>query len=209
MGWKAACILVNERETGYLGTLPEHDSSAARDLIERLGLGPYRSLGLTDFDSGVYPERGRLVIGAYDGAAIVAEQDLVFGTVTGATGLILARLLELFPAAGLLVLELHSVVNYFAYASYRQGQLERAFAGSADDGVLVEMGEVQPEERDYFARSVVRDGARSFELDGATWTVDQVGESLAFAMASRFLGEPLDAFAGEDLIVEEFDESAS
>jgi hypothetical protein len=209
MGWKAACILVNERETGYLGTLPQHDAPAARNLIEQLGLGPYRSLGLTDFDSGVYPERGRLVIGAYDGAAIVAERDLVYGTVTGQTGLILARLLELFPAAEVLVLELHSVVNYFAYASYRQGRLQRAFAGSAEDGVMVEMGAVQPEERDYFARSVVRDGVRSFELDGATWTVDQVGESLAFAMASRFLGEPLDEFACEDLIVEEFDESAS
>jgi hypothetical protein len=209
MGWKAACILVNEREPGYLGTLPPHDSPAAHDLIERLGLGPYRSLGLTDFDSGVYPEPGRLVIGAYDGAAIVAERDLVVGTVTGETGTILARLLGLFPAAELLVLELHSVVNYFAYASYRQGRLQRAFAGSADDGVLVEMGQVQPEERDYFARSAVREGVRVFELDGATWTVDQVGESLAFAMASRFLGEPLDEFACEDLIVEEFDEQAT
>lgn len=209
MGWKAACILVNERETGYLGTLPQHDSPAARDLIERLGLGPYRSVGLTDFDYGVYPERGRLVIGAYDGAAIVAERDLVHGTVTGETGLILARLLELFPAAELLVLELHSVVNYFGYASYRHGQLQRAYAGSADDGVLVEIGQVQPEERDYFARSVVRDGIRSFELEGATWTVDQVGEDLTFAMASRLLGEPLDEFAGEDLTVEEFDKLAS
>jgi hypothetical protein len=209
MGWKAACILVSERETGYLGTLPQHDSLAARDLIARLGLGPYRSLGLTDFDHGIYPARGRLVIGAYDGAAIVAERDLVVGTVTGKTGLILARLLERFPAAELLVLELHSVVNYFAYASYRQGQLLRAYAGSADDGVLVELGQVQPEERDYFARSVVRGGVRVFELDGATSTVDQVGESLAFAMASQFFGKPLDAFAGEDLIVEEFDELAS
>lgn len=191
MGWKAACILVNEREPGYLGTLPKHDSQAARDLVDQLGLGSYRSLGLTFFDSGIYPEDGHLVIGAYDRAAIVASQDLIFGAVTGENARVLHRLLELFPAAELLVMELLSVVNYWAYAYYRQGALQRAYAGSADDGVLVETGELQPQEDDYFAHSVVRDGVRSFELDGETWTADQVGASLTLSMASRFLGNSL------------------
>jgi hypothetical protein len=192
MGWKAACILINEREPGYLGTLPEHDSQAARDLVDQLGLGSNRSLGLTDFDSGIYPKDGHLVIGAYAGAAIVASQDLVFGTVTGENTHVLRRLLELFPAAELLVMELHSVVNYWAYAYYRHGELQRAYGGSADDGVLVELGELQSEERDYFAHSVVQDGIRTFELDGETWTADQMGESLTFSMAIRFLGNSLD-----------------
>jgi hypothetical protein len=204
MGWKAACILVNEREPGYLGTLPTHHSPAARDLADQLGLDSYRSLGLTDFDAGLFPEEGHLVIGAYDGAAIVASQNLIFGTVTGDNARVLQWLLERFPAAELLVLELQSVVNYFAYAYYRQGMLQRAFAGSAEDGVLVETGEVQPEEHDYFAHSTVRDGERSFELHGQSWTVDQVGDSLAFRMARRFLGTSLDEFASEALTVEEF-----
>jgi hypothetical protein len=204
MGWKAACILVSEREPGYLGTLPEHDSHAARELIGQLDLGLRRSVGLTTFDPGLYPDDGHLVIGAYDGAAIVASQDLIFGAVTGENDRVLQRLLKLFPAAELLVIELLSVVNYFAYAYYRQGVLQRAYAGSAEDGVLVETGEVQPEEHDYFAHSTVRDGERSFELDGESWTVDQVGDSLAFRMASRFLGMSLDAFTGEALTVEEF-----
>ena len=140
MGWKAACILVNEREPGYLGTLPTHHSQAARDLADQLGLGSYRRLGLTDFDAGIYPEDGHLVIGVYDGAAIVASQDLIFGAVTGENDRVLQRLLKLFPAAELLVIELLSVVNYFAYAYYRQGVLQRAYAGSAEDGVLVETG---------------------------------------------------------------------
>jgi hypothetical protein len=204
MGWKAACILVNEREPGYLGMLPEHDSQAARELTQQLDLGPYRSLGLTTFDYGMYPDRGHLVIGAYDGAAIVADQDRIFGAVTGANGRVLQRVLQRFPAAELLVIELHSVVNSFAYASYRHGELQRAYAGSADDGVLVETGELQPEEHDYFTHSAVRDGVRSFELDGETWTVDQVGDGLAFRMASRFLGQSMDEFACEALTVEEF-----
>ncbi len=209
MGWKAACILVNEREPGYLGTRPQYDAQAARELIRQLDLISYRSIGLTSFDPGLYPADGHLVIGAYNGAAIVASQDLIFGTVTGENDQALQRLQALFPAAEILVIELLSVVNYFAYAYYRQGVLQRAYAGNAEDGVLVETGEIQPEERDYFARSTVRDGVRFVELDDETWTVDQVGDSLTFRMASRFLGVPLDEFAGEELVAEEFIQSDS
>jgi uncharacterized protein DUF6928 len=210
MGWKAACILVNEREPGYLGTLPTHHSQAARDLADQLGLGSYRRLGLTVFNAGIYPEDGHLVIGAYDGAAIVASQDLIFGAATGENTRVLRRLLDLFPAAELLVMELHSVVNYWAYAYYRAGELQRAYAGSADDGVLVETGEVQPEERDYFVHSVVQHGVRTFTRHGETWTADQMGESLTLSMAGRFVGESLDE-ADEILYltVEEFAEPSS
>jgi Family of unknown function (DUF6928) len=119
MGWKAACILMSEREPGYLGTLPAHNSQAARGLTEQLYLGSYRSIGLTDFDYGMYPDRGHLVIGAYDGAAIVAGQELIFGTVTGENVRVLRTLLDLFPAAELLVIELHSVVNYLVVTLLR------------------------------------------------------------------------------------------
>jgi hypothetical protein len=210
MGWKAACILVNEREPGYLGTLPKHDTQAARHLADQLGLGSYRSLGLTDFDSGIYPKDGSLVIGAYAGAALVASQELIFGAVTGENTRVMQRLLELFPAAELLVMELHSVVNYWAYAYYRSGELQRAYAGSAEDGVLVETGEVQPEERDYFAHSVVQNGIRTFTSEGETWTTDQMGESLTLSMAGRFVGQSLEE--ADDifyLTVEEFAESSS
>ena len=206
MGWKAACILVSEREPGYLGALPQHDPVAAHDLIVRLGLGSCPSLRLTDFDYGVYPESGRFVIGAYNGAAIVAGQDLVFGMVIGEKGDVLRQLLELFPAAEILVIELHSAVNYFGYAYYRGQELQRAYAGSAEDGVLVERGELQPEEQDYFAHSEVRDGMRYFDLDGETWTVDQIGEILVFAMASKFLGKPLNQLSLKNLTVEELEE---
>ena len=39
MGWKASCILVNERGPGYLGTMPAHDPHRARELIADLGSG--------------------------------------------------------------------------------------------------------------------------------------------------------------------------
>ena len=207
MGWKTACILINERERGYLGTLPTHDQRTARELIARLGLGSYQSLGLTDFDYGMYPAEGRLVIGAYPGTAIVASQDLVFGTVTGEKTALLNKLLESFPTAELLVLELHSVSNYFAYACYDQGKLLRAYAGSADDGILIEVGELQPEEEALFVRSTMRNGVLYFTFadDNEEYTIDQIGEEIVFSLAARFFDAPLDEFASEDLIVEEFE----
>ena len=62
MGWKASCILINEREPGYLGTMPPHDPERARTLIADLGLGRYRSRGTTTFEEGIYPDH--LVVGA-------------------------------------------------------------------------------------------------------------------------------------------------
>jgi hypothetical protein len=76
--------------------------------------------------------------------------------------------------------------------------------------VLVETGQVQPEERDYFVHSVVPQGVRTFTRHGATWTADQRGESLTLSMAGRFVGESLDE-ADEILYltVEEFAEPSS
>jgi hypothetical protein len=56
MGWKASCILINERGPGYLGTMPPHDPERARGLIADLGLGPCRSRGMTTVDEGIYPD---------------------------------------------------------------------------------------------------------------------------------------------------------
>jgi hypothetical protein len=56
MGWKASCILINERGPGYLGTMPPHDPERARRLIADLGFGPCRSRGLTTFEEDIYPD---------------------------------------------------------------------------------------------------------------------------------------------------------
>lgn len=209
MGYKAACILVNERGPGYLGTFPKHDPQAARNLVARLGLGTYASIGLRTFETDICPKPGVLGIGAYDGAAILGSQELVSGAVTGENIRFLSVVLGLFPDAEVLVLELYSAVNYFGYAYYSRGSLRRAYAGDADHGIFIETGTPQPEEQPFFAHSMVRDGVRTFELDGETWTVDQIGENLAFAMAGRFLGKPLDQFNEWELGTEEFAKVAS
>ena len=190
MGWKASCILVNEREPGYLGTMPPHDPGRAERLIADLGLGRHRSRGMTTFDEGIYPEH--LVVGAYDGAAVIGHPEIGNSCLDSGADPLTARILAAFPQAAVLRVGLHSVVNLWSYAYFEAGRLVRAYGGCADEGVMLDVGDLLPEERPHFERSVVRDGRRYFyaEIDGRDEEFDAsaYGEELAFEVMGRFFG---------------------
>lgn len=205
MGWKASAVLVNERDPGYFATAPRHDPVRARELGERLGMFPrrgVRSIGTFALWEEIYPaERSRVAVGAYDGAAAFVSQQLIGCTNRTPTPR-LQRILAEFPAASVLAIELHSVVNLFGYAWYDRGLLRRAYGGDADSGVTVDVGELLPAERPYFERSIIRGGERLF-LSEATGTVEEVdaaafGEELVFAVSATFLGFRFD----EDGVIE-------
>lgn len=201
MGWKASCILINEDEPGYLGTILTHDKKRARRLIRALDLGKARSLGMTTLMKGLRPDD--LVVGAYDGAAIVAAPEVVRSCFSAASNRelskadpLLGRVFQVFPRAEILCLVLDSVVDLFGYAYYVGGTLARAFGGSDDDPVSMDMGDLQPEEQAIFEKSFVRHGQRIFtvELNGETEEVDApaVGVQLAFEMTRKFFGCRMD-----------------
>src|SRR5437868_2493924 len=112
MGWKAWCVLINEREPGYLGTMPPHDQDRARRLIADLGLGRFRSRGMTTFDEGIYPDC--LVIGAYEGGAFIGAPKLFDPFEPMGRSSFIPRILKVFPKAAVLSVCLHSVVNLFS-----------------------------------------------------------------------------------------------
>ncbi|MEW4568865.1 hypothetical protein AB1L88_13455 [Tautonia sp. JC769] len=211
MGWKASCILVNDREPGYLGTLPAHDAEATRRLIDDLGLGPARSKGMTSFDEGMYPRD--LVIGAYDGAAVIGSPTVGEHCFTLGDDPLMRRVLDRFPEAEIARIGLHSVVNFWSYEFFDRGRLRRAYGGSADDGVLVDLGELLPEERPHFERSAMRDGERVFlvEVNGTTEEFDPstYGEELVFDVMGRFFGANIARSTGEHdpfaLVMEAFE----
>jgi hypothetical protein len=190
MGWKASCILINERGPGYLGTMPQHDPERARGLIADLELGPCHSRGMTTFDQGIYPDH--LVLGAYDGAAVIGTPDLIYSSEPMGRNPLILRILKTFPQAAVLPVCLHSVVNLFSYAYFEHGVLLRAYGGAADEGVVVDEGELLPEERPHFERSLVRDGKRFFYADiggrVAEFRAEAYGETLAFEVMARFFG---------------------
>ncbi|MFO0891090.1 MAG: hypothetical protein U0790_18340 [Isosphaeraceae bacterium] len=190
MGWKASCILISERNPQHLVTMPTHDPERARRLISDLGLGPFQSRGMTTFDVGIFPET--LVIGAYEGAWIIGHPDIATVCLEPRADPMTARILAAFPDAAVLRIGLNSVVNLWGDAYFEQGKLVRAFGGSADDGVVLDEGDLLDEERPHFERSVVRDGQRFFfaDIDGQMEEFDTsaFGEELTFEIMGRFLG---------------------
>jgi hypothetical protein len=69
----------------------------------------------------------------------------------------------------------------------------RAFAGDIDADVTLDFGKIQPEEKPHFDRSYVKNGKRFFKSGWfGEFNTPAYGESLVFAMTSRFLGSPLD-----------------
>lgn len=145
---------------------------------------------MTTLDVGIYPDT--LVVGSYDGAAIVDHPVIVDACLSPGADPLTARVLAAFPGAAVLRVGLHSVVNLWSYAYFENGRLIRAFGGSADDGVVLDEGDLFAKERPHFERSVVRDGQRYFyaETDGQAEEFDAsaFGEELTFGVMSRFLG---------------------
>jgi hypothetical protein len=190
MGWKASCVLISEREPWHLASMPTHDPEKARRLILDLGLGPHRNRGVTTFEEGIYPDR--LVIGAYKGVAIIGHPRLVRACLEPRADPLTERILTVFPRAAVLRVGLHSVVNLWSYAYFEEGRLVRAHGGSADDGVVLDEGDLLDEEKPHFERSVVRNGQRFFyaEINGETEEFDAsaYGEELVFEVMGRLLG---------------------
>jgi hypothetical protein len=189
MGWSATCILVNEREPGYLGSFPQHDSLVAHTLVKKLGLGPICASSISNLDAGLSPKPNWICVGAYSGASILAGVPGLIGCVERSGNPLLKKLLEAYPRASLLLMELASSNNHFGYAYFFKGSLMRALAGDAQRGIVVNFGDPQPEEISILA------AAPNSEIP-------KRGEALAFGMSQRFFGFPFDRFPAEKLTVE-------
>lgn len=210
MGWHAQFLIVARPPLPVLDDFPTHDPARARDLLRRLGCAPDRmETAHGTFAEGMSPRGWAVGVGAYGRGCIVSGNPVDEGLAEGHPSYALRACLRVYPGAQALAVGLVSTVNYFAYALYdAEARPVRAYAGSADEGVTVEQGVVQPEEAPHFAGSFFRDGQRAFVSDVTgkpeEFTSDALGEGLAFAMCARFFGAPLDEFASEDLPMELF-----
>ena len=203
MGWKAASIFVNERGPGYFGTLPPHNPEKARKICHSLGLS-FSNTKQSTFENGLYPPAGTFALGAYEGGLILADQDELIGCSGEDDDPTVLKILHQYPDASILCITLHSVVNHWGYALYENSKLLRRFVGDADDGIALEEGQLQPEEKTLFERSrQTEPGRRIFQIDinGVTeeFPENAAGEELVFRMASRFFGQPLDHCKPVDL----------
>jgi hypothetical protein len=207
MGWKANCILLSENGGPVFANLPPHQPDKARQVLAALGLGDATFKSETDFLEAIYLPNDDIGIGAYDGGLILCGVEIDLPEKESAQKVVDA-LFQLYPNATILELGLHSVVNFFHYKLWMGGKIVRHFAGSADDGLVSNVGEHLPEEEPHFKKSEMRDGELVFvtEHQGKKheYDVSAYGEELLFSVASRFLGERLDSCKSENLKIELF-----
>lgn len=175
MGWKASCIFVSEQGPGFFAKERANDPAKCRELADALGFEKYRFEAESTLMDGIHPDNNiiprRLVIGAYEGGCFVGHNSLWMATSKNNTsaGPLLDQVIERFPNATVLVIGLHSVVDFWMFALYEKGRLIRQSGGTGDDGVIVDNGESLPIE------------SKGYE-----------GEDLVFHVTALMTGYPLD-----------------
>ena len=198
MGFKTATVFVTTREPEYFSTNPMYLPEKAEALIEQLGLGPAVKTENTlwPYTECMYPPGDQFCLGAYEHGFILSDQRLY--EFSEGDNTLHKIILKGYPTANILAIVLHSVVDLYGYDIYEKGKRIRFLAGSSDDGVIHDFGDLQPEEKPIFDQSSIVDGERIFKLDikGRLEEFDMsgTGESLVFAVTKRYLGFEIDHY---------------
>lgn len=208
MGWKTSIIIASQQAQPNLAKGVVHDAEFA-DRIAAALPGDYTYVGHSTFEQGAYPYNGNLYVGAYDRSLIIGHMDLAGSCFNGDVPPVVSAIESFLPGATVLALELHSVVNLYGYALFETQVLVRGRAGSADDGVFLDIGEPLLEEQPLFARSVFNDDGEQVwpeEFDGVVEEMDHscMGEEFVFEVSRRFLGERFDCFDHDRLPMSEY-----
>lgn len=208
MGWKTSIIIASQQGQPDLASSPHHDAVVA-DRIAATLPGEYAYLGKSTFEEGAYPRNGNLYIGAYQRAVVIGHMDLAGSCFNGDVPPVVGALDQALPGATILALELHSVVNLYGYALFENKRLVRGRAGSADDGVFLDIGKPLAEEQPLFAQSVINgDGEQVWldEFEGVVKEMDHscLGEEFVFEVSRRFFGQRFDCFDHDALPMSEY-----
>jgi hypothetical protein len=207
MGWNTACILMSDGTPAYLRTLPRHSVARAASLLAYIyPNSEFRSAGVSNLLDDFAPTDAGPTVGAYDHGWILIATEIA-GCVLDGQKALLQRCLSVLPTGSLMVVELNSTVGFFGYALYESRILRRAYSGEKGQ-IVIDVGPVQPEEQGYFQESEVREGQRFFRrrVAGAAreYSAVEFGETLTFAVMTRFFGVSFNRFEAERLEVERF-----
>ena len=198
MGWKAACVFVCETDEPFLAGYPTHDGDGAKEIVERIGLAEEFEFAETrTLDIGMYPAHGDLYVGAYPGGAALCRWELLEPLLDRPDSEDTRTFVSAFPEARILVLSLHSVTDYAAWALYQDGECLRLRA-SADGEVIQDFGDPLPEELPLWERAIERGGELTWieEIAGEEYDLDEVamGEEFVFELGRRVCGCRLDEY---------------
>lgn len=208
MGWKTSIIIASQNERPNLAHGIHHDADAAVRIAAALP-GDFEFAGKSTFEEGAYPRNGNLYVGAYGESLIIGHMDLAGSCFGGDVPPVVHAINAVLPHSAILALELHSVVNLYGYALFEKDALIRGRAGSADDGVFLDVGAPLPDEQSLFEKSTINaDGEQVWldEFDGVTEEMDHscMGEEFVFEISRRVFGERFDCFDHDELHMSEF-----
>jgi hypothetical protein len=148
MGAKTWMLVYSEgipRE--ILRDTPVLDRDATTRFVERL----FPSEKLVPLDDGdlshTCPADDEIVAGCFPGLAVVAAKEFAVDYPSRLP----TEFVDAFPDRSIYLHAMHSVVDWFAYAVWRNGQLQRSLSLSPDSGILEDIGARLAFEEAYWA----------------------------------------------------------
>lgn len=208
MGWKLACLVASTVEYPGLAEGLSHACEMADWLVAALPQR-YTPVGPATFEDGAYPSNGNLYVGAYGDCVLIGDLGFTEASFEGDIPAVVETLQTLLPGAWVMALELHSVVDLYGYALFQEGQIVRARAGCAAEGVILDVGEPLVEELPLMAQAKINERGETVwprEVEGTPVELDHatMGEEFVFAVAQRAFGQPLDRFDHSRLLMSEY-----
>src|SRR3569833_965099 len=153
MGAKTCLLAYSKVDIpAVLRSAPAIDRGATRRLVETVfsthKLSPLPDVSLAD----AYPIGNEVYAGVFDGVAFISANDFTPDRPS--------KLLSRYLAPGVggykYLHAMHSVVDWFAYAVWRNGSLIRSLSVSPDNGVIEDVGERRPFEDQFWAEEAER-----------------------------------------------------
>lgn len=147
MGAKTWMLVYSKGEVAdILKQTPALDRAATADLVGQLFPGEHL-VSIEDGDlSSTCPDDDTIVAGCFDGVTIVAAKEVQ----VNAPSALDARFVDAMPGHKLALHFMHSTIDWFAYAIWHDGKLQRALSLAPDSGVLEDIGAKLPFELPYW-----------------------------------------------------------
>lgn len=209
MGDHVYCVFGCSGEDGYLGTFPVHDPARADRMVQALGLPSFLRAGPATLDDGLRAPEWEVFVGAYESGFVIGSPAVSGEFLEKERPAALAPMLELWPGARILAVNIEDACNAYSFAWFEGGRLRRRLSVVAqiEEGLL-ESGLPLPEEEPYLRRR--RGDGEDLEFrspDGEEWSPAwQVGWELAHLVSRRMFGGALNEIEVENLALERFED---
>lgn len=190
MGAKSWMIAASDgRPRDVLTTRPALDPGATDALVETFfGRGAMR---LEEADLfAINPPDREVVAGAFPGLSVVAAADFALDFPSKLPH----RFIDWAPGSEVYLHAMHSVVDWFAFAIWRDGELIRSLSMSPDHGIMEDIGTHLPFEAPYWA------GAHPAVEDDEEYAFPFHPLDLAEATLAELFGFTLEGLPLEDSV---------